>query len=53
MGNAHYFVGLVAFIILVGLVLRYGKSSNALAQDINAFVSTLTLQGPNVKYYGP
>jgi len=51
--SGNYIVGLIALIILVGLILRYGNSSNALAKDVNAILGTLTLSGPNVGYYGP
>ncbi len=51
--SCNYLFGLVALIILVGLILRYGNSSNALAKDVNAILGTLTLQGPGVNYYGP
>lgn len=51
--SGNYIIGLVALIILVGLILRYGNSSNALARDFNSILGTLTLQGPNVNYYGP
>lgn len=53
MSQANYLFGIVALIILVGLILRYGNSSNALARDANSILQTLTLQGPGVKYYGP
>lgn len=53
MGQANYIFGIIALIILVGLILRYGNSSNALAKDFNSILGTLTLQGPNVQYYGP
>lgn len=53
MGSVNYMVGIIALIILVGLILRYGNSSNALAKDFNSILGTLTLQGSNVGYYGP
>ena len=52
MSSINYIVGLIALIILVGLVLRYGNSSNALAKDFNGILGTLTLQGAS-NYYGP
>lgn len=48
-----YVFGLIVIVMLVGLVLRYGNSSSALAQDLNAIFSTLTLQTPNLAYHGP
>lgn len=53
MSTANNIVVIVAIVILVGLILRYGNSSNALAKDLNSILGTLTLQGPNVGYYGP
>lgn len=53
MSSANSMLWIVAIIILVGLILRYGNSSNALAKDFNSILGTLTLQGPNVGYYGP
>lgn len=53
MKTAQYVIGLVAFIMLVGLILRYGKSSHLLAGDFNSLIGTLTLQGSQTKYYGP
>lgn len=40
-------------IILVGLVLRYGKSSGLILSDFNALFGTLTLQNKGTAYYGP
>lgn len=48
-----YVFGLIVLVMLVGLVLRYGNSSSALAQDFNAIIATLTLQTPNLAYHGP
>ena len=45
-------VTVVAAIIIIGLVLRYGNSSNALLNDINKIFGTLSLQG-TTNYYGP
>ena len=45
-------VTVVAAIIIIGLVLRYGNSSNALMKDINDIFGTLSLQG-TTNYYGP
>ncbi|MBX6362030.1 MAG: hypothetical protein IRZ03_18395 [Acidobacterium ailaaui] len=47
-GNMKLIVGTISFLAALGLILRYGGSSHALAQDIfggvNNLVSTLTLQ---------
>ena len=45
-------VTVVAAIIIIGLVLRYGNSSNALLNDINKIFGTLSLQS-TTNYYGP
>lgn len=45
-------VMVVAGIIIVGLILRYGKSSNSLLQDFNGVLQTLTLQGSGAAYHG-
>lgn len=53
MSGNNIFV-LIAIIILVGLILRYGNSSNALAKDFNSILGTLTLQNVTpANYYGP
>lgn len=45
-------VTVVAAIIIIGLVLRYGNSSNALLNDIDKIFGTLSLQS-TTNYYGP
>ncbi len=45
-------VTVVAAVLIIGLVLRYGNSSNALLNDINKIFGTLSLQG-TTNYYGP
>lgn len=52
-GTGNYLIGLIFLVMIVGLVLRYGKSSDALAQDINKIFATLTLQNSGTNYYGP
>ena len=45
-------VTVVAAIIIIGLVLRYGNSSNALLNDVDKIFGTLSLQS-TTNYYGP
>ena len=45
-------VTVIAAIIIIGLVLRYGNSSNALMNDLNKIFGTLSLQN-TTNYYGP
>ena len=52
-GNAHFFIAMVFFVILVGLILRYGRSSNSILNDANSILNTLTLQNKGAAYYGP
>ena len=45
-------VMVVAAVLIIGLVLRYGLSSDALLKDVNSIFGTLSLQG-TTNYYGP
>lgn len=52
-GNAHFLIAMVFGVMILGLILRYGNSSNAILKDINSLATTLTLSGSNVPYHGP
>lgn len=49
-------IGTIAVLIAIGLILRFGRSSHALAQDFTGLVTntigSLTLAG-TPGYYGP
>ena len=45
MKGAQVIFGLIVLVMLVGLILRYGNSSNQLFQDFNGLFGILTLQG--------
>lgn len=53
MKGFNYLFGLIVLVMIIGLILRYGNSSHALAGDVNSIIATLTLQSPNTNYYGP
>ena len=50
-------VTLAGIIIIIGLILRYGRSSTSLAsigtQSISNSLADLTLKGGGYGYYGP
>lgn len=51
-----YVFGLLILVMILGMVLRYGKSSHLLASDFNGLIQTFTLQGNTgaaPSYYGP
>lgn len=45
MKGAQIVFALIILVMLVGLILRYGNSSDKLFQDFNGFIGILTLQG--------
>ena len=45
-------VTVIAAVIIIGLILRYGNSSNALMNDLDKIFGTLSLQN-STNYYGP
>lgn len=53
MSGYRFTIMAILAIILVGLVLRYGRSSGLILTDINNLFGTLTLQNKGTLYYGP
>lgn len=51
--SIHFLIAMVFGVIILGLILRYGKSTNSILTDVNNIFGTLTLSGSNVMYYGP
>ena len=44
-GNLHFLVAMVFGVIIIGLILRYGGSTNSILLDTNKLLGTLTLSG--------
>ena len=57
MNNLWGVITLIGLIIIIGLLLRFGKSSIALAsigtQSVSNTLADLTLKGGGYSYYGP
>lgn len=52
----QYVFGLLILVMILGMVLRYGRSSHLLATDLDSLIRTFTLQGGSgtaPAYYGP
>ena len=57
MNNLWGVITLIGVIIIIGLLLRFGKSSISLAsigtQSVSNTLADLTLKGSGYPYYGP